>query len=55
MYYWTPKRIKELNERGYKLQFCSSTEQPSNETKQESECKQDKVKSEHPELSSAQD
>ena len=22
MYYWTPKRIKELKERGYKLRAC---------------------------------
>ncbi len=24
MYYWTPKRIKELKEKGYKLHFVKS-------------------------------
>ena len=55
MFYWTPKRIKELKEKGYKLKYYDSKELLSNETNQESECKQDKVSSEHLESDSAQD
>ena len=29
MYYWTPKRLKELKERGYKLTYENNTKNPT--------------------------
>jgi hypothetical protein len=33
MYYWTPKRIKELKERGYKLRACPEAKVTSSQAK----------------------
>tara|TARA_R100001163_G_scaffold64316_1_gene58259 strand:- start:1578 stop:1739 length:162 start_codon:yes stop_codon:yes gene_type:complete len=42
MYYWTPKKIKELKEKGYKLQFYNSKEILESEKNKESLNKKDK-------------
>ncbi len=42
MYYWTPQRVKELNEKGYKLKFYNSKELQQIENNQESADTQDK-------------
>jgi hypothetical protein len=35
MYYWNPKKIKELKEKGYKLKFYNSKELLENESNRE--------------------
>jgi len=42
MYYWTPQKIKELKEKGYKLKFYNSKDLRENENNQELENNQGK-------------
>ena len=47
MFYWTPKKIKELKEKGYKLQFYNSKDLQENENNQELADTQDKQSDDH--------